>query len=316
MLEFNPSARFSSFAIAARPNRVREKSSRLHKWYRGNLNETLPFVPRPFQRIPFENKGKTNDTLDVITTNEGLPIAVVSKAYSLVDHCVVADSIVRALRDYGIDLEDCEAEVYVGHLGAWFSFRVVANELKWDPGDGYPIAAKIAGMNSVDRTTPFRLAIGFFRYVCSNGIGWGLGRVHIVRIHKSNQVNQEDVRQAISRGVDSLESITKEFHRLIEIELSPSVTDLLSRGIQEKWGKTAARLLQRGWTTGKYRDIHIPGINVPCKNLWDIMNSLTWVASGQRVLSRQDRMSRDCEDIIRKGMPLDGEVPQPTSLFS
>ncbi len=43
----------------------------------------------------------------------------------------------------------------------------------YNPGDRKPIATRIEMVNSMDRTLPFRLTIGYFRFVCANGLVWG-----------------------------------------------------------------------------------------------------------------------------------------------
>jgi hypothetical protein len=295
---FNPSDRFKPIVPDDGGRAGTPKIVRSHSWHRGKLGELLPLIPGPFHRVPFEIGGKTNHGYDVITTNEGTPLSIVSKGYSLIDHCSVTDSIQHALQTNGIDLDNCHAELYLGFLGSRFAFKVIADGLTWDPGDGKPIAATIAGLNSVDRTATFRLAIGFYRYICSNGIGWGLGRVRIVRAHKSGQIDQEDVNQGIATGLQSLDKISKTFRLLVDTGVDPQSKSLLTTLVEERWGKSKAQLLSGAWQTGNYGNTPISGINVPCTSMWDILNSLTWVASGQRTLTRQETMMQDCNDII------------------
>ena len=61
--------------------------SKLVNGYKGNLtgiSESIPF----FERKPFKIDGSENKNLDVVinTSDNGTPIATVSKSYSLVQH--------------------------------------------------------------------------------------------------------------------------------------------------------------------------------------------------------------------------------------
>ncbi len=298
MEEFNPAERFNPHTMGDVLEIAQRKSKRDHKWYRGLFSEMYDLIPGSFARRPFKFNGEENKYYDVIFNDEGTPISIVSKSYSLIDHRKVVDSVKKSLLKNNIELEKCIAEMYLGDLGAKFGFRVLINDRIWDPGDGKHITARIEGVNSVDRTTPFRLAVGFYRRVCGNGNAWGTGRINIIRVHRSGQINQEEVEQVIERGINSLDEIVKDFKKMNRTPIPTHFPPIVAKLIRKKWGKKLSHSFEQVWDDGIYNGIRVPGINVPCKNLWDIYNSMSWVASGQRAFSRQTSMLRDCNEIL------------------
>ena len=94
----------------------------------------------------------------------------------------------------------------------------------------------------------------------------------------------------------------EDFGKLNRVEIKNGLRDVLETLIEKKWGQKKVELLVDAWRNGYYEDARIPGINVPCENLWDIMNSMSWVASGQRILSKQEKMLADCDEILRQAM--------------
>ena len=131
-----------------------------------------------FDRKPFRlGAGQQNKHLDTIikcatdTDRTEVPIATVSKTYSLIQHHEVFDGIERALETLGYDTSDFTAEVNLTEFGERMWLKVKFPEAYgFDPGDGHPLSLQLHAINSVDQSTRLLLEVGWFRLICSNGM--------------------------------------------------------------------------------------------------------------------------------------------------
>jgi len=141
----------------------------------------LPRLPS-FDRVPFATPGSADHGfLDAIVRRAepgrglpAVPVAVVSKRYQLLPHAEAADAVRAALAAIGVHPRDMQAEASLTAYGArlWLAVRL-PREHDYDPGDGHPLALRLVCLNSVDGSTPLRMLLGWYRFVCANGLAVG-----------------------------------------------------------------------------------------------------------------------------------------------
>jgi len=176
-----------------------------HVWHRGAFGELRCHVPGKFTLAPFQHGDMRNPHLRVLCSAEGMPLAVVSSAYALLDHGDLVDSLVHSLYQWGLDAREYPAELYVGDNGARFGLRLVFPTLVCDPGDGHPAAGQIELLNSVDRSLPLRLVMGFLRLVCSNGLVVGEGVTNLLEIHRKGRADVLHLQEVVAKGMRGLQ---------------------------------------------------------------------------------------------------------------
>jgi hypothetical protein len=268
----------------------RRQAKHSHVWHHGTLGELRRRIPGPFTLAAFQHGGKVNPLLQVVCDGDGLPLATVSPSYMLIDHGDLVDSLVRGLNRAGLDPTGYPAEMYVGDNGARFALRLVFPDLVYDPGDGHPVAGQVQLLNSVDRSLPLRLAIGFFRFVCSNGLVVGEAVTNLHEIHRKGRVDVLRLQEVVSKGLKGLQEKSMLFEAMYQTEIPEGFTTRLLTVAGEAWGRRQAAEIGRALEGGTYRGVEIPGIGAPAVNLWQALNVLVWVSARSRDLARQVAM--------------------------
>jgi len=147
--------------------------------------------------------------------------------------------------------------------------------------------------------------MGWFRFVCSNGLIIGVTRFDIHRRHVGD-IRLSDMHVVLSSGIEESEKEKRNFVRWRKHEIKPNI---LNRWIEKElckgWGfKAAARTYHISRTghdaevIGPYKDntpitipmrktIRIPGAPLQSNNLYDVSQILAWLAKERRDVQEQ-----------------------------
>jgi len=263
------------------------KAKHSHVWRRGSLGELRQHVPGPFTLTPFQHGDKANPLYQTVISDQGLPLAIVTGSYALINHCDLVDSLAHALEQSGLDATEYPAEFYLGDQGAKFGFRLALADFSYDPGDGYPVSGLVEIVNSADRSLPFGLSMGHLRLVCSNGLKILESTFTLAELHLKGRLDQAMVDEAIARGLAQIRRCPAAFRTLHRTGIPEGFTARLLSSIGGAWGVAAAKELERAFEGGTYRKVKIPGISTPVETLWQSYNVLVWIAGRSRDLASQ-----------------------------
>jgi hypothetical protein len=277
-----------------------------HVWHRGSLGELRQHVPGPFTLAPFRHGDKTNPLLQVVCNADGLPLGVVSSSYALLDHGDLVDSLVHSLDQCGLDTTEYPAEMYVGDGGASFGLRLVFSDLVYDPGDGHPVAGRVELLNSVNRTLPFRLIMGFFRFVCSNGLVVGESVTNLLEIHRKGRVDVPRLREVVAESMRRLQEGSAIFRTMHRTVIPDGFSARLLAAVTGAWGEREAQAVQVALVGGTYQGVQVPGMIAPVETLWGVYNALTWIAGRSRDLVRQVTMGGTAHRIMEETIKIYG----------
>ena len=276
--------------------------------WRGELDEILPRLPS-FDRVPFATPGAAgHGFLDAIVRRAedqrglpAVPVAVVSKRYQLLAHAEAADAVRAALAAIGVHPRDMQAEANLTAYGArlWLAVRL-PREHDFDPGDGHPLALRILCLNSVDGSTPLRILLGWYRFVCANGLAVGSTRAEFRLVHREGMM-PGDVAPLLRAGLELAE---REKRSLTEWRAIPIPAGRLAafadRRLADAWGvRLAARFLhiavtghdaelafpfEPGPPSGKTMTpgLRVPGSPAFALTAWDACQALAWLARERR----------------------------------
>jgi hypothetical protein len=243
-----------------------------------------------------------NPLYQVVCNDKGLPLAIVSKSYALISHCDAVESLKEALQRIDKEINVYPAEIYIGDSGAKLGLRLVLSDIVMNPGDNHPVAGRIELLNSVDRTLPLRLTMGYFRFVCSNGMIIENATTNLLEIHKKGQVDQVKLDEVVAGGLARLKTKSWTLEAMCETKIPKGfIADLLKR-IRKVWGKSEAAAIEGVWAEGIYRKVEVPGINVPALNVYDIYNTLTWISGRSRDLTGQVRLSETAHNMLYEAL--------------
>ena len=246
-----------------------------------------------------------------------IPVGVVSKEYALVPHLAVLEVVEKALGKAKIAAEEVKTELKITEYGERMALSLYLPEkFSFDPGDDHPLAMRLECFNSVDGSTRFRALMGWFRFVCSNGLVIGVTRSDVRRRHVGD-LGLDDVGAVLIAGIQESENEKRKFKQWRKKKISRAdLVPWINKDLKKKWGfKAAARLFHISRTghdaeiIGPYKDNtpftipvriaqKVPGAPSECQNLYDVSQSLAWLAKERRDVQEQLVWRQGINDLL------------------
>ena len=292
--------------------------SKLVNGYKGNLTEISDSIPF-FQKEPFKRGRSENKNLDVIvnTSDGGMPIATVSKSYSLVQHASILDTIQGAFEKLKLNINETECNLYLTEYGErmWLRIQFFKKHI-FDPGDGHVLIPQLHIRNSVDGSTPLGYELAWYRLICENGLMCldtesGFRKRHTASLEPKLFVKylSENISTILSEKEMYVKWRQKELNTNTDMEILHNWIDTV---VSDSWKPNCAErvfsIIETGQdvkvkrfknkTTKESEDSYIirvsserdvPGAQ-PAENIYDVANALSWVSSHQNSLQRQYKM--------------------------
>jgi len=316
--------------------RPRIDAGRRPKWfnspvttYEGDIASIRQFIPS-FERRSFalaqpdDFKTPINMRLDTIVRLPigddayFVPIGIVSKDYVLVPHLEVLDAASQALNKSKIPPKDVRAELTLTEYGERMELSLYLPwEYSFDPGDGNPLAMRLECFNSVDGSTRFRALMGWFRFVCSNGLVVGITQSDLRRRHVG-ELRTSDIGAVLSAGLVSARREKENFQQWMTKKLEwTALAPWIEDELKHAWGfKAATRTLHIAKTghdveiAGPYKGEkpttirvrkgkRVPGSPPTCRNLYDLSQVLAWLAKERRDLQEQLEWREKIPDLMK-----------------
>jgi hypothetical protein len=274
----------------------------------GELDYVIARLPE-FDRAPLAaREGSINEFLDVIVRRENVeladtavPVGVVSRSYRLMAHAEAAGALRAALAATGLHPREMQAEAQLSVYGARMAlFARLPRRFDFDPGDGHPLALRVICLNSVDGSSPLRILLGWYRFVCANGLVVGTTRAEWRLVHREGAM-PADIAATLQSG---LELAQREQHALgawtaimVPLERHARFADEL---VAPAWGALAAARYLHIATTGYDAQFaypfersapsaktmsptrRVPGSPAPARTAWDACQALAWIARDRR----------------------------------
>jgi len=295
------------------------------KWMRspvtyhdGSLQEISQYIPE-FKRIPFAG----NQYLDTIErrpmnhTNGTVSVGVVSKQYQLVQHSHVYAKAVNAIKDADINLDDISAQMSLTEYGERMALIInLPESMQIDPGDGKKMGLNLCFFNSVEGSSGFRMLLGWFRFVCSNGMVVGSANTDYRKRHNQS-LHIDDMHKLLTNGMRYATNEGNQFKQWFHQPLTPErITEWVDGPIAKKWGVKAATRAYHIATQGRDATVikftpkappsekpielgdFVSGSDKPAENMFAASQVLTWLASQRRDIEDQLRWQGDIPDLM------------------
>ncbi|MBT3193741.1 MAG: DUF932 domain-containing protein [Verrucomicrobia bacterium] len=286
-------------------------------FHEGTLAEIRQYIPQ-FERRGFglslqgNEQCRMNQRLDTIVRlpfhddNALIPVGVVSKDYALVPHTDVLDVATKSLEAAQIAPDKVRTQLKITEYGERMALSLfLPDEYQFDPGDGHPMALRLECMNSVDGSTRFRALMGWFRFVCSNGLIIGVTRSDMRRRHVGD-FRLQDIGDVLTSGLKEADKEKKNFKnwRMSPVTIN-KIAPWTEEHVRKAWGfKAATRAFHIARTgadaeiAGQYkgttpttipvrRTTQVPGAPKECRTLYDVSQILAWLAKERRDLQEQ-----------------------------
>ena len=274
----------------------------------GTLDDIIARLPH-LERAGFGvADGIENPFLDVIARRAApeldlpaVPVGVVSKRYRLLPHAEAATALRRALTDNGIDSREVRADASLSFYGARMAlFLRLPRRFDFDPGDGHPLALRVLCFNSVDGSSPLRVLLGWYRYVCANGMAVGTTRYECRVTHRDDAM-PEDIAPLLKAGLAAAEREKPALRHWTTLKISaPDLVAFADNQLAERWGVRAAARFLHIATTGFDAEPaqpfesglphaksmrptrRVPGSPLQVRTVYDASQALTWLARDRR----------------------------------
>jgi hypothetical protein len=286
-------------------------------YYEGSIDSIRRHIPNFERRTfaltdPSSELSRLNQRLDTIVRKPFrddqtfVPIGVVSKEYILVPHNKIVDIAEEALCYANIEMRNVTAELKITEYGERMNLSLyLPNDFAFDPGDGKRMALRLELFNSVEGSTRFRALMGWFRFVCSNGLIIGITKSNFRRRHIGN-LKISDVSTVLLSGIKEIKAEKEDLAAWQKKSIKRDTFDKwINIDLKKKWGFKAAARTYHIATTG--HDVKIIGsyngqtpLTIPVKrarsvpgtpelsqNLFDISQILAWLAKERRDVQDQ-----------------------------
>jgi hypothetical protein len=280
--------------------RARDASFMAGRW--NTLSKRIPtFSIEDFNAKP---DGPANPHIRTVVrqpltvTEQPIPVGVVSSTYHLAQHREVVEMCLGGLRAHGIDPQVLRCEVGLTPLGEWMNFRAYFPEsYSHSPKDGNKLALRLECFNSVDGSSRLVILLGWFRFICANGLIIGETKAELRDTHDEN-MNLEIVPEIIGKGLVKVKADLRRLKQWEEtIVEQPVFENWVDGYLADHWGtKAACRTLHiccsgvdveiaDPFVGGKASEKFVkplnavPGAPKPARNLYDVCQALSWLAT-------------------------------------
>jgi len=285
--------------------------------YKGSIDSLRRHIPN-FERRTFAladpnaELSRLNQRLDTIVRKPTpadktfVPVGVVSEDYVLIPHSEVVSTAERALWKANIDPRIVRAELEITEYGERMNLSLyLPDEFAFDPGDGNMMALRLELYNSVEGSTRFRALMGWFRFVCSNGLIIGITKSDFRRRHIGN-LRISDVSTVLLSGIKESKAEIRNFGVWRSQPIQPkTLGNWIEDPLKKCWGFKAATRTYHIATSGcdiniagQYKDQtpltirvektkRVPGTPKLSQNLFDLSQILAWLAKERRDVQEQ-----------------------------
>jgi hypothetical protein len=287
------------------------------RFHKGSLTDIPQHIP-DFDRQDFALGNRANQPslanarLDMIirkpfgTEWASVPIGIVSKDYVLVKHAEVIETATKAMKSFGADPADVQAELTITEYGERMALSLyLPEQYTFIPGDGNELRMRLECFNSVEGSTRFRVMMGWFRFVCSNGLVIGVTQTDIRRRHVEG-LDLIDVSEVLSSGLKRAEADKENFRKWQQKTIQGNaLATWVDENLRGYWGFKAAtrafHIARTGYDVdivGQYKDQdpttietqqtrRVQGSPFKSKNLFDVAQILAWLAKERRDVQEQ-----------------------------
>ncbi len=246
------------------------------------------------------------------------PVGIVSKRYTLVQHQDLFQKATEALKKAGIETGERDAELllsaYGSRMEATFTFP---KKFAFDPGDGSPITLRLYCVNSVDASSRLAIMLGWFRFICGNGLILGT-TLFSQRLVHNEFLQLPDLDKVLTQGISLAEKEKEHLRDWIKKTVPQNKLEAWVDGkLCKMWGPLAAARIWHICRTGKDGEfanpaekapphikemvptVAVPGAPRKAENAYHICQALSWVVRERRQVQDQLDGMRQLPELMK-----------------
>ncbi len=291
--------------------------------YSGPADGAFGFLPT-FDKLPPEDlRLGANTNFDLVvrrpdSTSKNpapIPVGMVSKTYRVIQHSEVLASALEFVRKVP-NSQVGDVKIHATENGERIMFEMMLGASYTTSPDGHEMGLRLVCRNSVDGTSAVRSHLGWFRFVCSNGmvVGVTLGKSRIT--HKVG-ADLIELFAPLTKQVAVLGREQATLARWTSRRVSESTIRRWVDGpVAKKWNSLSAARVWHICQTGadvrfippfeklkpslrKVEPISIvPGSPARAETIYDLAQALSYVASRRHDIEEAELFQRDIGPLL------------------
>jgi hypothetical protein len=223
----------------------------------------------------------------------------------------------KGIRAHQVDPSTLRCEVGLTPLGEWMNFRAYfPDTFSHTPRDRNKLALRLECFNSVDGSSSLVILFSWLRLICTNGLMIRETKAALRDIHDEN-LNLDVIPKIISEGLKKAKADEVRLRQWEDSSvLLPKLDGWIDGHLAERWGKKAAcralHICRSGtdvelldpFAGGKPSEKQIkplgavPGAASPAKNLYDVCQTLSWIATHRNSADERQDWQEDISGLI------------------
>jgi hypothetical protein len=285
------------------------------------IDTTLEEVPAHlpvFDRSPLgANRFRDLITRRATGDGEALQIDTVSKKYVLVQHADPIRAVSAQIRNAGINPAHVPARLLISEYGARMALRAtLPKRYDFMADDGHSMGLTFECFNSVDGSVPLFAAVGWFRFVCSNGLVVGTASAKVRQRHLP-PLNIDQISEVLADGMGGGAGGSNLVSGMAREEVGRvDLARWVDGRVAKAWGPLAAarvygismtgldgapvrpfrRAAPHQWVMNA--GLEVPGTHAPCADGYEIAQVLAWVAAQRANMAERLRWRGEIRGLI------------------
>ena len=235
-----------------------------------------------------------------------VPVGIVSRQYTLVQHQVILEEALKSLKELKIHPGEVQAELDLTTYGERMRLGLLFPErynLKLNYRDS--MGLRLECFNSVDGSMKFMAVIGWLRFVCANGMVIGVADSYY-RSRHNKYMEIQDIAAVLREGIASATQERDVYRKWMQKKVTEaSLVRWVDNVLAKRWGVKAAT---RTWhITRSGQDVtfadpfekgsptqktvlmgdNVPGAVLPGDNVYAVSQALSWLAKERKDVQEQ-----------------------------
>lgn len=244
------------------------------------------------------------------------PVGMVSKTYNLIQHRDVLREAVNFVERAGGEKVDV-VEVCMTPNAERFFLKIDFGPKFHTSPDGSDIGLQLLCRNAVDGTCAVRASLGWFRFVCANGLAVGVTIKKVRLVHREGS-DLRSIFGVLNEQMEVVDDEKKDLQKWTAQKINPGeLCQWVDSFLAEKWGPLAASRVWHICSSGRdaafappfrrepasVRSVKlldpVPGSEAGADNIYAVLQALSWVASHRANIAEADCMIREIPRIVQ-----------------
>jgi len=255
-----------------------------------------------------------------------VPVATVSRDYTLIQHGWFLDKVVDSLKDMGLSIDGLHGTLDISEYGERIQILLQMPVPVYDPGDGHPLAMMMHIYNSVDKTCALEIGLRWIRVICNNALVIDR-KSDFKRAHIGKCIDEVMILEQIKWLLNSASFEAKTYKKWLQTSVDiKEVQKWANTTLANKWGQQLAKRtmhiaeygcdIQRNPVLWQFAGIKqddfetVPGACAPITNVYHLSQVLSWLASQRNTVDGQMKKLNDIPKLIEPFLPKNKSLPE------